>query len=125
MRILWASPRPPIRSGVSDYAVELLNELGELADIRIVRPPGWIQPDDWPLGEDLELVPETTEPDAGEISLIHVGNNPLHLWLLDRLPDHRAVAVLHDLVLHHLMVEAWANHEREGEFSDKLNRAQG
>ena len=125
MRILWASPLPPIRSGVSDYAVELLNELGELADIRIVRPPGWIQPDDWPLGEGLELVPETTEPDAGEISLIHVGNNPLHLWLLDRLADPRAVVVLHDLVLHHLMVEAWATQEVEGEFSEKLIRAHG
>ena len=28
MRILWGSPLPPIHSGVSDYAVELLAELG-------------------------------------------------------------------------------------------------
>ena len=125
MRILWASPLPPIRSGVSDYAVELLKELGEVAGIRVVRPPGWIQPDDWPLDDGIELVPATTEPDAGEITLIHVGNNPHHLWLLDRLADPVPVVVLHDLVLHHLMVEAWASDDADGELADKLFHAHG
>jgi glycosyltransferase involved in cell wall biosynthesis len=125
VRILWASPLPPIRSGVSDYAVELLDELGRVADIRIACPPGWIQPEDWPLGENFELVPATTTADAGEISLVHIGNNPHHLWLIDRLADPLPVVVLHDLVLHHLMVEVWASEGAEGELEEKLVRAHG
>lgn len=125
MRILWASPLPPIRSGVSDYAVELLGELAKLVRVRVVQPPGWIQPDDWPLGDEIDLVPDTAKPEPGEISLIHVGNNPHHLWLLDRLSSPSSVAVLHDLVLHHLMVEWWATENDDKTLEDNLRRAHG
>jgi len=40
MRILWASPLPPVRSGVADYAVELIPALSQLAEIRVVSPSG-------------------------------------------------------------------------------------
>ena len=40
MKILWASPLPPVRSGVSDYAVELLGALGSRAQVRVVEPAG-------------------------------------------------------------------------------------
>jgi len=99
--------------------------LGKLVDVRVVRPPGWNQPEDWPLDDGIALVPETTEPDAGEISLIHVGNNPHHIWLLGRLADPSPVVVLHDLVLHHLMVEAWASEGADGKIEEKLFRAHG
>jgi len=52
------------------------------------------------------MVPPDTLPDVDEISLIHLGNNPHHAWLLDRLQGPKTVVVLHDLVLHHLLVEA-------------------
>ncbi len=103
LRLLWGSPLPPIRSGVSDYAAELLPSLARLAGVRVLEPPGWN-------GElavpGITLVPEDTRPASGEVALIHLGNNPYHLWLLDHLEDARRVLVLHDLVLHHLLVEA-------------------
>ncbi len=106
MNILWASPLPPVRSGVSDYAVEFLEVLGSRARVRVVKPPEWRVPDDWPLAGRVELVPTEMEAAPDEVSLIHLGNNPHHLWLLERLGRPRTAVVLHDLVLHHLMVEA-------------------
>ena len=106
MKILWGSPLPPTRSGVSDYAVELLGELGTRARVRVLTPPGGIQPDIWSFGNGVEIVPIDTTADVDEVSLIHLGNNPFHTWLLDRLKSPRTVVVLHDLVLHHLLVEA-------------------
>ena len=106
MRILWGSPLPPTRSGVSDYAVELLGELGMRARVRVLTPPEGIQSDIWTLGNGVEIVETDTIPEVDEVSLIHLGNNPHHAWLLDRLQGPKTVAVLHDLVLHHLLVEA-------------------
>ena len=52
------------------------------------------------------MVATDTTADPDEISLIHLGNNPHHGWLLERLDAPNTVVVLHDLVLHHLLVEA-------------------
>jgi len=106
MKILWGSPLPPTRSGVSDYAVELLGELGKNARVRVLAPPEGVQRDLWTLGNGVEIVKTDTAPEVDEVSLIHLGNNPHHAWLLDRLRGPKTVAVLHDLVLHHLLVEA-------------------
>jgi len=125
VKILWGSPLPPTRSGVSDYAVELLGELGSLAKVRVLEPPGWHRPDDWSLDETVELVPSETAPSSDEISLLHLGNNPHHRWLLDRLGQPRTVVVMHDLVLHHLLVEATAAEGDDEHFEKDLVFAHG
>jgi len=125
VKILWGSPLPPIRSGVSDYAVELLGELGSRARVRVLEPPGWRRPDDWALNGAVELVPSDTAPSNDEISLIHLGNNPYHRWLLDRLGEPRTVVVMHDLVLHHLLVEATVGEGDDDGFEKELVIAHG
>lgn len=110
---------------MSDYAVELLAELGLRAKVRVLEPPGWSRPDDWPLDQRVELVAGETEPQPDELSLIHLGNNPHHLWLLDRLDRPRTVIVLHDLVLHHLLVEATAATGNDRQLEDLLIAAHG
>jgi len=110
---------------VSDYAVELLGELGSLAKVRVLEPPGWHRPEDWSLDGTVEIVPSDTEPSSAEISLIHLGNNPHHRWLLDRLGGPRTVVVMHDLVLHHLLVEATAAEGDNERFEKDLTFAHG
>jgi glycosyltransferase involved in cell wall biosynthesis len=105
VKILWSSPLPPVRSGVSDYAVELMDELSSLAELRIAAPQGWLPDDSWILDLTVKLASADARPEAGEINLVHLGNNPHHEWLLDRLVHPRTVVVLHDTVLHHLLVE--------------------
>ncbi len=116
MKILWGSPLPPTRSGVSDYAVELLPEIGALARVRVLTPPHASPPEAGSLGPGVEFVPFDTPAHEDEVPLIHLGNNPHHLWLLDRLKARNTVAVIHDLVLHHLLVES------SGEQSDDLGK---
>jgi len=74
-----------------------------------LEPPRGISSDTWTLGNGVEIVPTDTIADPDEVSLIHLGNNPHHGWLLDRLQGPNTVVVLHDLVLHHLLVEAAEN----------------
>ena len=121
-RILWGSPLPPTHSGVADYAAELLPALAADTAVRVLTPPGWVRPDDWPAG--LEMVPADQPAAADEIVLIHLGNNPHHLWLLPRLETDRCVVVLHDAVLHHLLVEA-AGRDGALDLGDWLEKAHG
>ena len=106
MRILWASPLPPVRSGVADYAVELLPELSKLSDVRVVSDPSGEGPRPGSSLCGCPVVSADAAPLSGEIQLVHLGNNPYHVWLLDRLEIAGTVAVVHDAVLHHLLVEA-------------------
>jgi glycosyltransferase involved in cell wall biosynthesis len=127
LRVLWGSPLPPIRSGIADYAIELLPELVRLARVRVLRPPGWTAPGDWP--RELETVPADTKAAAGEISLIHLGNNPYHLWLNARLTEPRSptttVVVPHDVVLHHLLVAGTVAAGDRAAFARLMSSAHG
>ena len=70
-------------------------------------------------GGGLPPPPAGARPRAGWTELLHMGNNPYHLWVLARLRRFGGVIVLHDTVLHHLLVEeaaesgAWERWERE------------
>ncbi len=104
LRILWASPLPPVRSGVSDYAVEVLQALNRVIDVRILTPPESEGAPDLPSDLLPLLAPAETKAAPGEILLAHLGNNRYHRWILEQAQARRSVAVVHDLVLHHLLV---------------------
>ncbi len=122
-KLLWASPLPPIRSGVADYAAELLPHLAEHADVRVLRPPGWEAPAgaEWTRG--LRFLDGAAEAPPDRLQLLHLGNNPYHLWVAQRLRQSGGLVVLHDPVLHHLLVEeaaaagAWERFEEELEMA--------
>jgi glycosyltransferase involved in cell wall biosynthesis len=123
VKILWASPLPPTRSGVADYAIELLPELGQLAEVRVVAPPGAQTERAHGTVAGCALVPTATAVANDEIQLVHLGNNPYHEWLIDRLRQPRTVVVLHDVVLHHLLVEATLARGDPGRFAALLRQA--
>lgn len=102
LKLLWASPLPPTPSGVSEYAVEMIEALSKLVELRILRPPG--QGDSTPL-EGAEVVKDIGDRKPGEILVAHLGNNPYHEWIMPLCSRPAAVVVMHDLVLHHLLVE--------------------
>ncbi|HHQ48594.1 MAG TPA: glycosyltransferase [Acidobacteria bacterium] len=123
-RVLWASPLPPVRSGVSDYSMELLPHLAGRCDVRVVLPPGVP-------GAELEgrctacsFVPVGSQPEPGEVPILHLGNNPYHEWILPMLETGSPVVVLHDLVLHHLLVESTLAHGKEREYGVLLTAAE-
>lgn len=102
--LFWVSPLPPTRSGVSDYAVEILRPLSTLASVRILTPPQSEGTPDLPPDLARLLVPHETSPGPDEIIVTHFGNNPYHQWIFDWCRTRRTVAVVHDVVLHHLLV---------------------
>lgn len=123
LRLFWASPLPPTRSGVADYAAELLPPLAALADVTVVEPPDWRAP---PQGGEWLALPRISDaagPEEGAYSLLHLGNNPYHLWVAARLRRHGGLVVLHDPVLHHLLVEEAAACSQWERFAAELETA--
>ncbi len=78
MKVGFFSPLPPARTGVADYSAALLPYLREIGQVEINAP--------------------------GDIALYHIGNNSLHREIYQRAVTHPGVLVLHDAVLHHLLL---------------------
>lgn len=101
----YLSPLPPVRSGISEYSIDLLPALEEqLGDrLRVVALAG--QPVDELVAARWHPVVMERVGEGGRLPVYHMGNNQHHLpvWeVARRLPG---VLVLHDLVLHHFLVE--------------------
>ena len=124
-RLLWGSPLPPTRSGVADYAAELLPHLARASEVTVLEPPGWSRPDDAPWLEGVTTLPHDADAPPGAVTLLHLGNNPYHLWLAQRLRGSGGIVVLHDTVLHHLLVEEAAASGDWDRFEAELFEAHG
>jgi glycosyltransferase involved in cell wall biosynthesis len=87
MRVAYYSPMPPSRSGIADYSALLLPELSKHVDVVIAKQGRFRR-----------------EPNA-DIALYHIGNDAeAHGWIVEALRRRPGVVVLHDFVLHHLVV---------------------
>jgi len=84
LRVALYSPLPPTRTGVAHYASMLLPELRRHIDVITVSDP---------------------RPPTPDARLYFLGNNPHHAWIYEEAMRTPGVVVLHDLVLHHLIVE--------------------
>jgi glycosyltransferase involved in cell wall biosynthesis len=84
VRVAYYSPMPPERSGIADYSALLVPALRERVDVDLARRDGTAD---------------------GDVALYHVGNDAeVHGWILERLRQRPGLVVLHDFVLHHLVV---------------------
>ncbi len=88
MQIALFSPLPPTRTGVAHYASMLLPALREKVDVIAISEP--------------LSYPRPPTPDP---RIYFLGNNPHHAWIYEEAMRTPGVIVLHDLVLHHLIVE--------------------
>ena len=102
----YLSPLPPVRSGISDYSVDLLPHLEERCDLRVLRLP------DQPVAPEVQErwgpVPAEAalEDGRGERQpLFQMGNNPYHEAVETLARRFPGILVLHDWVLHHLASE--------------------
>lgn len=81
MRAAYYSPLPPARTGVAHYSAMLLPALSQRLELE-VNPARSSAP-----------------------SIYQLGNNPHHESIYERAMREPGIVVLHDLVLHHLIVE--------------------
>ena len=73
------APLPPARTGVADYAAALLSALKRRGSVEV-------------------------DSTTADVHLYHLGNNSLHREIYERALARPGVAVLHDAVLHHLLL---------------------
>lgn len=99
----FVSPLPPVRSGIAEYSVDLLPELDARCDLRVVRLDGQ------PVAESVidRFAPVASdELGAGDrLPLYQMGNNPYHAEVRRLALAHSGVMTLHDLWLHHALME--------------------
>jgi glycosyltransferase involved in cell wall biosynthesis len=125
-RLDLVSPLPPVRSGIADYSLDLLPHLAALADVRLIGMPGQPVASEiaaaWPLAG-----PGAAGEEAGELRLplYQMGNNRHHEGVLElalRLPG---VLTLHDVVLHHLLLDVTLGREDFHGYKERLTRDHG
>jgi len=87
MKIAMLTPLPPTRSGVAHYSSLLLPALRERVDVHAFDTA------------------EGYDPETFDLHVYQLGNNPHHAWMYAEAMQRPGIAVIHDLVLHHLIVE--------------------
>lgn len=102
------SPLPPVRSGIADYCADLLPHLAARCDLRLVHLPG--QPVEAAIRERYEVIELEEVGGGGRLPLYQMGNNPWHLEIWQKALERPGVLTLHDLVLHHFLIERTIKH---------------
>jgi glycosyltransferase involved in cell wall biosynthesis len=123
LRIDYVSPLPPVRSGIADYSVDLLPHLAALANVRLIHLPG--QPVFPEVAERWPLVDAAAAGQEGRIPLYQMGNNRWHEGVLElalRLPG---VLTLHDVLLHHLLLDVTLGRGHFHPYVERLTRDHG
>ena len=101
---MW-SPLPPQRSGISDYTLELVEELANYYRITLFTAPRYdALPPDYP--EDVSIFPydaynrgDKTAANRFLLHVYHMGNNTLNSEIYSQLRDTPGLTVIHDLSL--------------------------
>jgi glycosyltransferase involved in cell wall biosynthesis len=123
MRIDYVSPLPPVRSGIADYSVDLLPHLSALADVRLIHLPGQLVAPEvaaqWP------LVDAARTGEDGRTPLYQMGNNRWHEGVLDLAMRLPGVLTLHDVLLHHLLLDVTLGRELYEPYVERLARDHG
>jgi glycosyltransferase involved in cell wall biosynthesis len=110
LRVAWVSPLPPTHSGIADYSGELLEHLpGDELDVELVVSAQAVV--DPRLAARYRVVSESSV-DARhatapfDLFVYHVGNSPLHIYMLELMRRYSGLVVLHELFLGGLALRA-------------------
>lgn len=129
LSLAYVSPLPPVRSGISDYSVDLLDSLRATQpdlDMVVVRVPG--QDVSEVLRQRLRPieVEALDDPDHRERwGWFQMGNNPYHAEIARMARERPGVLTLHDVWLHHLLVEETLAQGDTATYVDRLSEEHG
>ncbi|HEX9800459.1 MAG TPA: glycosyltransferase [Thermoanaerobaculia bacterium] len=120
----YLSPLPPVRSGIADYSLDLLPHLVARADVRVLRLDGL--PLDEAVARRFGVVDSAARAgEGGRIPLYQMGNNRYHAEVLRLAMERPGVMALHDLVLHHYLLDRTVGQGNWNAYRDELERCHG
>lgn len=125
-KLAFVSPLPPERTGIADYAAQLLPALMAHFDITLV-----LQQDRVTLAPELAALPQRTAAwlhdhgDEFEHILYQFGNSPFHSHMFALLERHPGVVVLHDFFLSSVLAYLQLSGIAPGAWTDALFAAHG
>jgi glycosyltransferase involved in cell wall biosynthesis len=123
LRLDIVSPLPPVRSGISDYTVDLLPGLAARADVRLIHLPDQLV--DPAVAAAWPSAPFEDTAAGGRLPLYQMGNNRYHAGVLRLARERPGVLTLHDLVLHHLLLDRTLGHRDFPTYREELTRDHG
>ncbi len=100
-KLAFFTPLPPIRSGISDYSVDMLGALADSFDIDVFIDDGYEPVCELP--ENVRVLPfeeyEDRRPTYAD-TVYQLGNSEYHIYMWELLRRFGGTAVLHDYNLH-------------------------
>jgi len=102
-RVAYFTPLQPIESGISQYSEDLIPWLATALDLAVVVD-NYAPMHAASLAPARILAARQFDRGAYDAVVLHMGNSPAHNYMVPLALDRPDVLVLHDIVLHHLMV---------------------
>lgn len=103
--MLYASPFPPVKSGISDYSVCLVKALSNLFDITLYSDNYDIEDlrlSDYPV---LKYGVDIVDFNSFDYRVYNIGNQPeYHGYIYEAAVEHPGMIILHDYMLYYLFV---------------------
>jgi glycosyltransferase involved in cell wall biosynthesis len=100
MKLAVLTPLPPLRSGIAHYSAMLLPELARRHEVTVVVDQAEVELAGFQVIRVAEL-----DSSAFDGVVCQMGNNPHHEFMWNWARRNPSVVVLHEIVLHHLLVE--------------------
>ncbi|NCA80808.1 MAG: glycosyltransferase, partial [Sphingobacteriia bacterium] len=119
--IAWFSPLPPIESGISDYSLDIINELSKTVHVDIYIDN--YKPIDIKNGH-CHVYHHDQYPKHHakyEKTIYHIGNNMFHAYMMPYLMKYNGIIVLHDLNLSGLALNLYYAKNKVDEFIRALS----
>jgi glycosyltransferase involved in cell wall biosynthesis len=101
MGITFVTPIPPLATGLATYALRILGGASDLADWTVAYPPGG-DPDSLP-GNVRAIPLDRLAPATSDALIYNIGNSIECFDVVAALHRHGGVALLHEIVLHHML----------------------
>lgn len=132
LRVAWATPWPPQRSGIADYSAELVPAVVRHLEVELYvddRLASELRKDQAPQPapvHPLSELPRRLRAGAHDVALYHLGNDQrFHGTIYSVLAEAPGVVVLHEHVLHHLVVGLTAGRGNTAAYLEELRYAYG
>lgn len=102
-RLIYVSPMPPQKTGISQYSIELIKSLSQYYDIEVIVDNDFLI--DTTLNDDLsirDILWFNENVTNSDRVIYHIGNSPFHAYMLNLIARFPGVLVMHDFFLGHL-----------------------